>query len=1716
MAGDWRINAEERVRYESYFQQCGPTQGYLLGEQARDFFVKSGLPGDILRKIWDLADVTTDGRLDLREFIIACHLIALQVQKKGPLPATLPPSLLSDSVGTINDIRTVTALPLTINASNQPSISNQLPGSILKTAGLNNIPSVTPTIRSKYIQNFHSLVDATKTNGFMSGLQAKTILQQTGLSNALLHQIWDLADHDKDGCLTSDEFVIAMHCCDIARTGQPLPTHFPDEWLVKNIAPTEAAAANRLSDAAAEAERKSILATYEEKRLKNYEDGNRELERRRQLLREQEEREQKEREERERKREYELQKQKDEQDRKKQMEIEKQLEKQRQIEQQKEEERKKLFEQREAARKEMERKSRLEWERQRMQELSSQKSRLLEQINDLKSRGKASELELESMDDTMQRSQAKISQTETAIHKIDESIAEIQRNIMSERSLFDNAEQQVKDLKMQLNNVQAERESLDSSLNQLNEYIEFGTSNRESDQIKYLQAQIETMKEENTQIDEQIVATTDQSKEHQNQMEELRLQLDQLEQEAKVKQTIEKVAIPVIPVTDFANFDQFNANIPTEDINEQSTDVSSSLFVAPTTTSPLPTIDVDPFQTVDPFASHSDVVMTTAANDWFQPTKEDQNTITVDPFLPKVEPTESVPAIASPRIKKAAPKANPNNKTTPKSPPTTADPWGESATAHTNRNDWAQFNNNTSSPFGTASDWPQPANVSSENSSTDLIQYQALYDYLPERPDELAITSGDIIAVDPSKQQDEHWLYGHIGNDKQGFFPVVYAERIVSTPSNNVVDTTSPLLSGSWVITLADYEGKTVDKHLSFPKSELILVREQKDATWYSGQLQDKVGWFPRKYVRPATDVEIENSKNTAKTTPTNEKSLNLPTSNDPSSNSVDSAGLYEAIYAYEATDPSDLTFQVGEHIIVLKRDGDWWTGCIGDRTGLFPSNYVQQVNHIQETAISIKPFQSTEEDRLSFEEGQTIYITGKDDTGLYQGEIRFPDQPVRVGWFPAECVQIQEINPAASSQPNTLKLPQCIAIFPYEAQQDDELSFPADAVLEILHEANASGWFQARLGDQIGLIPSTYVQPVESHNQSSSVQCQLSSNMIPSTPTTANSSQHPSCDNSTIVSMDASSSHEILNNSSRISAIRELIDTEQRYVNDLRIIANEFIKPLSNGRVLNDYEIEQLFSNWFSLIACNTVFLSTLEEQVRYKEHDLPSDIEVSMRTSRSVSMSNISIVTPTPTVPFVEKRPRSLSPHVYDSPPGHRLSYPIENECHQRSDDNIVPQLSHLASSMTIDQSTRIGEILCSYLPYMADTYFEYCNCRSQANKYLQSKVELNEQFRSYLQVFQSKTGGLSLNGFLTKPIQRVTRYPLLIEKILKHTPINHPDYRSIQQAFECARQLNKRINKQISEQENSVRLDWLQRHIALNTDETSADGYIFDELLKFNSMTKFHIQRQLLLHGLLMKVSSGKELVAFLFNDFLLLSTIKVSSHNWQSQLFESKSNLQLKLYRLPLLLADIILAHEILNDQLSFSIRTKIHEKPLLLKTQHTNIRTLWVKTINNALENYQTTEKSILTDKALFTIKDQKPKSAIARLILTAVEARDLVSSAASTERHRSLNPYCEITVGSLTLRTPFMNRTNNPKWNATVEFALYDLVEDSIHINIFDNEVFSPNENIGYTSMHLIDILPYAFDTFLSQSSSSHTSIQTIYLNNGASMVMKCAIEFLS
>jgi len=69
----------------------------------------------------------------------------------------------------------------------------------------------------------------------------------------------------------------------------------------------------------------------------------------------------------------------------------------------------------------------------------------------------------------------------------------------------------------------------------------------------------------------------------------------------------------------------------------------------------------------------------------------------------------------------------------------------------------------------------------------------------------------------------------------------------------------------------------------------------------------------------------------------------------------------YVALYSYSSSEPGDLTFTEGEEILVTQKEGEWWTGSIDDRTGIFPSNYVrpkdQEVSSYFEPCITHDAF---------------------------------------------------------------------------------------------------------------------------------------------------------------------------------------------------------------------------------------------------------------------------------------------------------------------------------------------------------------------------------------------------------------------------------------------------------------------------------------------------------------------------------------------------------------------------------------------------------------------------------------------------------------------------------------------------------------------------------------------------------------------------------------
>jgi len=53
------------------------------------------------------------------------------------------------------------------------------------------------------------------------------------------------------------------------------------------------------------------------------------------------------------------------------------------------------------------------------------------------------------------------------------------------------------------------------------------------------------------------------------------------------------------------------------------------------------------------------------------------------------------------------------------------------------------------------------------------------------------------------------------------------------------------------------------------------------------------------------------------------------------------------------------------------------------------------------------------------------------------------------------------------------------------------------------------------------------------------------------------------------------------------------------------------------------------------------------------------------------------------------------------------------------------------------------------------------------------------------------------MDLRGSLIKPLQRLTKMPLLVSGVLKYTPPDHPDYENLVKALELIQQVVAEVN-------------------------------------------------------------------------------------------------------------------------------------------------------------------------------------------------------------------------------------------------------------------------------------------------------------------------------
>ncbi|KAK6622584.1 hypothetical protein RUM43_008426 [Polyplax serrata] len=804
---------------------------------------------------------------------------------------------------------------------------------------------------------------------------------------------------------------------------------------------------------------------------------------------------------------------------------------------------------------------------------------------------------------------------------------------------------------------------------------------------------------------------------------------------------------------------------------------------------------------------------------------------------------------------------------------------------------------------------------------------------------------------------------------------------------------------------LYKFESRNPDE-LSFQPGDIITVLPEQtaDPGWLSGELRGTNGWFPEAYVElidPSCDLSgLGETVNNVGKQPL-EGILEVPESGIDKGNF--GGEIYVSVYHYQSSEPGDLSFDQGESITVIKKDGDWWTGVIGNRTGLFPSNYVEKSETQGEpiTSASVTSEEVTADD--------SVFVQSSADE-IKRGQTPVPASNSASGReTPADFEHNKPVTPdfstITSAQTKISKKGDVATVIaPYQATSKEQLSL-ARGQLVCIRKKTTTGWWEGELQakgkkKQIGWFPASYVKVMASRRLSQTTpDLEAEQNiekviaMFPYKALNEDELTFEKDDVITVLSREEATwwrgelegvvglfpSNYVmpLDNQLRMDhpeeklrqeAIHELVESEKSYTADIKLVKQVFERPLSRSGLITQEQLQKIFLNWREISKGNQALLRLLEERKKQS--------------------------------------------------PGGKI--------------------------------VCIGDILRDNLPKMG-AYVRFCSCQLSAGALLQQLTESSSAFREFCKQCSqrdARTQGLPLSTFLVKPMQRITKYPLLIAKVLEHTSSDHPDRTHLEEALNCAEKLCLEVNEGVREKENSNRLEWLQAHVAL-------DG--LEETLVFNSVTNRLGRRKFMHYGVLTKVRSGRELVGFLLSDCLILTQPLKPLVNGQFSM-ENEATANLKLYKKPLLVKEM-LAEKSNESNRGLTINMSKYQFTFLCATSGETSQ--WIKQITLAQEKCKSIEGR--NENFRFLRADRGSEG---RLLVEIIEANNFEGPKYCL---------CEVRLNNNIQVTPPAGPIF--KWNSPMQFLVQDIENDILTVGLFVKFDFKPDDLLDRGEIRINEIL---------------------------------------
>ncbi|KAI8807711.1 Dbl homology domain-containing protein [Cladochytrium replicatum] len=353
--------------------------------------------------------------------------------------------------------------------------------------------------------------------------------------------------------------------------------------------------------------------------------------------------------------------------------------------------------------------------------------------------------------------------------------------------------------------------------------------------------------------------------------------------------------------------------------------------------------------------------------------------------------------------------------------------------------------------------------------------------------------------------------------------------------------------------------------------------------------------------------------------------------------------------------------------------------------------------------------------------------------------------------------------------------------------------------------------------------------------------------------------------------------------------------------------------------------------------------------------------------------------------------------------------------------------------------------GNHFATFIPSL-ECYATYCGNQMAAQKFLKRRQEEDAKLDRFLkETFRSgKSRSLDLNSWLLKPMQRITRYSLLLKQILQHTPNNHPDFVGLQQALRLIERVATNVNNAAQEYENRLKVAEIMNLVDFETDEVNFR-------IDLTTQTRHLGPRICLLEGQLTKSKSGRKLHAYLLTDILLF--VEPSSKQSGSKVSSAKGY-QFVLYRKPIPLVDHVAVQDTGED--SFAV---VHgQDTVQVRAPNFSEKRRWISSINEQVEICMIAERSHRDQHSAMESNRARLAGvdAMGTLVINVIEARGLPPGA-----NGKRDVYCAVELSGQILKTKALEGSN-PRWNQSLSFTVVKSAT-TFRLATYNVDMFSPD-----------------------------------------------------